>query len=48
MKDLEFCRLVSNTGLFIKYDNGKRIIVIVYVDDALFCGPNKAKVLKAK
>jgi hypothetical protein len=48
MKDLGFRRLVSDAGLFIKYDNGKRIIVVVYVDDALFCGPNKAKVLKAK
>jgi hypothetical protein len=48
MKDLGFRRLVSNAGLFIKYDNGERIVVVVYVDDALFCGPNKAKVLKAK
>jgi hypothetical protein len=48
MKDLGFHRLVSNTGLFIKYNNGERIIVVVYIDDALFCGPNKAKILKAK
>jgi hypothetical protein len=48
MKDLGLHRLVFDTGLFIKYDNGKRIVVVVYVDDALFCGPNKAKVLKAK
>jgi hypothetical protein len=48
MKDLGFRRLVSDAGLFIKYDNGERIVVVVYVDDALFCGPNKAKVLKAK
>jgi hypothetical protein len=48
MKDLGFCRLISDAGLFIKYDNGERIVAVVYVDDALFCGPNKAKVLKAK
>jgi hypothetical protein len=48
MKDLGFRRLVSDTGLFIKYDNGKRIVVVVYIDNALFCGLNKAKVLKAK
>jgi hypothetical protein len=48
MKDLGFCQLISNAGLFVKYDNGERIVVVVYVDDALFCGPNKAKVLKAK
>jgi hypothetical protein len=48
MKDLEFHQLVSDAGLFIKYDNGKRIVVVVYIDDALFCGPNKTKVLKAK
>jgi hypothetical protein len=48
MKNLGFHRLVSDAGLFIKYDNGERIVVVVYVDDALFCSPNKAKVLKAK
>jgi hypothetical protein len=48
MKDLGFRRLVFNAGLFIKYNNGERIVVVVYIDDALFCGSNKAKVLKAK
>jgi hypothetical protein len=48
MKDLGFRRLVSDAGLFMKYVSGERIVVVVYVDDALFCGPNKAKVLKAK
>jgi hypothetical protein len=48
IKNLGFHRLVSDTGLFIKYDNGERIVVVVYVNDALFCGPNKAKVFKAK
>jgi hypothetical protein len=45
---LEFCQLVSNTGLFIKYDNGKRIIVVVYVNNALFYSTSKAKILKAE
>jgi hypothetical protein len=48
MKDLRFYQLVSDTGLFIKYNNGERIVVVVYVNDALFYGSNKAKVLKAK
>jgi hypothetical protein len=48
MKNLGFHQLVSDAGLFIKYDNGKRIVVVVYINDALFCGPNKAKVFKAK
>jgi hypothetical protein len=48
MKDLRFHQLVFDASLFIKYNNSKRIVVVVYVNNALFCGPNKAKVLKAK
>jgi hypothetical protein len=48
MKDLRFHQLVSNAGLFIKYNNSKKIVVVVYIDNALFYGPNKAKILKAK
>ncbi|KAJ2973122.1 hypothetical protein NUW54_g12124 [Trametes sanguinea] len=49
MKELGFKRLVSDAGLFIFRDkNGLPVIVVVYVDDALFCGPNKALVEKMK
>ncbi|CDO75026.1 hypothetical protein BN946_scf184640.g1 [Trametes cinnabarina] len=49
MKELGFKRLVSDAGLFIFRDkNGLLVIVVVYVDDALFCGPNKALVEKMK
>ncbi|KAL7284847.1 hypothetical protein ACG7TL_002160 [Trametes sanguinea] len=49
MKELGFNRLVSDPGLFICKDkNGQLVIVVVYVDDALFCGPDKALVEKMK
>ncbi|KAL7284806.1 hypothetical protein ACG7TL_002116 [Trametes sanguinea] len=49
MKELGFSRLVSDPGLFICKDkNGQLVIVVVYVDDALFCGPDKALVEKMK
>lgn len=48
MKELGFTQLKSDAGVFIKHDGNNRIIVIVYVDDAIFAGSNKAKVLQAK
>jgi hypothetical protein len=48
IKDLGFCQPISDAGLFTKHDNGKRIVVVVYINNALFCSSNKAKVLKAK
>ena len=49
MKELGFKRLVSDAGIFVFRDeDGGMVIVIVYVDDALFCGRNKALVNKMK
>ena len=48
MAELGFKRLKTDAGLFI-YRRGKDIVLaIVYVDDALFCGPNKDFVDKVK
>ena len=48
MTELGFTQLKSDAGIYVKYDGKDRIIVIVYVDDAIFAGRNKAKVLRAK
>ena len=48
MAELGFKRLKSDAGVYVKYDGKDRIIVVVYVDDAIFAGRNKAKVLRAK
>ena len=48
MKKLGFTRLRSDAGVFVKRDGKDIIIVIIYVDDAVFAGSNKAKTLKAK
>lgn len=48
MKELGFIRLKSDAGVFIKRDGNDRIVVVVYVDDAIFAGSNKSKVLQAK
>jgi Reverse transcriptase (RNA-dependent DNA polymerase) len=48
MNKLGFKRLVSNAGLFVCKDYGDIIIVIVYVDDVMFFGKNKAQVNSKK
>ena len=48
MTELGFTQIKSDAGIYVKYDGNDRIIVIVYVDDAIFAGRNKAKVLRAK
>ncbi len=51
MELLGFKRLSSDAGIFLyRKKDGSFVIVIVYVDDALFCGPDKSLVaeLKAK
>ena len=41
MKDLRFERLKSNASIFLYRKKGTTVIVaIVYIDDALFCGPD--------
>ena len=48
MKELGFTRLKTDAGLFI-YRKGKELVLaIIYVDDAIFCGPNKPFVDKVK
>ena len=42
-------RLASDAGIFIFKDkDGGLVVIVVYVDDALFCGKNKALVAKLK
>jgi len=45
LKELGFERLKSEAGIFFYKKKGTNIIIgIIYVDDVLFCGPNKAVV----
>ena len=44
MNKLGFKRLVSDAGLFVCKDYKEIIIAIVYVDNAMFFGKNKAQV----
>ena len=48
MKELGFEGLTSDAGLFIYKDKRGFVIAVIYVDDALFCGPNKALVNELK
>ena len=49
MKDLGFKHLKFNAGIFLFKKKGTSIVVaIVYVDDALFCGPDIKTVKKIK
>jgi hypothetical protein len=50
MHKLGFKRLLSDSGLFIMKNASQEpeVIVIVYVDDAVFMGPNKSTVSKAR
>ena len=49
MKDLGFKRLKSNAGIFLYRKKGTAVIIaIVYIDDALFCGPDIKTVKEIK
>ena len=49
MKDLGFENLKSDAGLYIHKTSGNGfVIAVVYVDDAIFCGPNKKQVQELK
>ena len=48
MEELGFKQFKTDAGIYILYDDGDRIIVLIYVNDAIFTGKDKAKVLKAK
>ena len=45
LQELGFERLKSEAGIFIYMKKGTNIVIgIIYIDDTLFCGPNKAVV----
>ena len=48
MKELGFEQLKTDTGLFIYKKRNQIVVAIIYVDNALFCGPSKAFVKKFK
>jgi hypothetical protein len=48
LKVLGFKRLYSDAGLFICRVNGKLLIVVAYVDDVLFVGPDKSFIQSKK
>ena len=49
LKELRFERLKSEAGIFFYKKKGTNVVIgIIYVDDALFCGPNKAIVYSIK
>ena len=48
MKELGFGGLISDKGLFIWRNKHGFVIAVIYVDDTLFCGPNKALVQELK
>jgi hypothetical protein len=48
MKELGFEGLKSDAGLFIFRDKRGFVIAVIYVDDAIFCGPNKTLVQELK
>ena len=44
IKQLGFTCLTSDSGLYVYRQGNNLVVVIVYVDNAIFCGPNKALV----
>ena len=48
MKELGFEGLISDARLFILRNKHGFVITVIYVDDALLCGPNKALVQELK
>ena len=48
MENLGFTCLNSDAGIFIFKNKDSYVITVIYVDDALFCGPLKSLVLQLK
>jgi hypothetical protein len=49
LKEMGFKRLYSDAGIFIcRHDNGTFAIIVAYVDDILFVGPNKSFIISKK
>ena len=47
-EEMGFVSLTSDTGIFIYRRNGFLVVAIIYVDNAIFCGPNRTLVLAMK
>ena len=48
MEELGFTSLASDAGVFYYRGEGSFVVAIIYVNDAIFCGPSKPLVLKLK
>ena len=49
LKEMGFTRLYSDAGLFIaRHADGVFVIIVAYVDDILFAGPNKSAIASKK
>jgi hypothetical protein len=48
VQDLGFTSIVSDACIYVYTKAGDFVLAAVYVDDAIFCGPNKAVVLRLK
>jgi len=48
MKILGFKRLTVDAGVFIYLKNNKTVIIVIYINDALFTSKNKLLVNKLK
>ena len=48
MEELGFTSLASDAGVFYYRGEGSFVVAIIYVDDAIFCGPSKPLVLRLK
>jgi len=48
MRELDFKQLKTDAGLFIYKEGNQIVVAIIYVDNALFCGPSKAFIEKVK
>jgi hypothetical protein len=48
MEEMGFVSLTSDAGIFIYRRNGFLVVAVIYVDDTIFCGPNKALVIAIK
>ena len=48
MEELGFTSLASDAGVFYYRGEDSFVVAIIYVDNAIFCGPSKSLVLKLK
>ena len=48
MEKLGFKSLSSDAGLFLLEEGNSFVVAVIYVDDAVFCGPSKELVHKFK